>query len=108
MAVGGFFPVVFPAKIIKKLFEKSAAIEMFYVPHAGDKTVKIALTFGGKLVGGIIAIPPDAFARYDEPWVTDRADERHTLMDVASHAFIWVQGEAEIVFEKIFNNADVA
>lgn len=81
MIFGLWYPVVFPAKSVKKLFEKFAAINMFHAAHAGDEAFDITFAVSAEFVSGAITVAAGAFAGNDEARINHGADKRYALID---------------------------
>lgn len=84
------FPVEIPAEAVEDGFEELAAINVDHSAFAGEKTLDISGAVGGELVSGGMGFAAGAMPGYDEAWVDDGANKRHTLVCKLSAAFVWV------------------
>lgn len=103
-----FVPVKFPAEAVEDGFEEFAAVDVEHGALAGDKTFDVAFAEGGEAVGSGVGLATGAVSRDDEPRVDDGADERRALVDILGAAFVWMEGELELVVEELFDHDDVA
>lgn len=101
-------PVKIPAKSIKNLFEKLAAIDVFDMSHTGDEPVDISVAVGGEFVGGAVTVAADAFAGDDETGIDHGANEGDTFVGGLFVLFLGVKGEFELAAEVLFDNFDIA
>ncbi len=102
------YPIKFPAKSVKNLFEEFTTVDMFHVAHASDKTINISLAIGGKFVGGAITIAAHAFARYNKVWIDNGANERNAFVGRLFILFLGVEGEFEFGAKILFDHLHVA
>ena len=75
-----WYPIKFPAKSVKNLFEKFATVDMFHITHARDKAVDVAFAIGGKFISGTIAVIAYAFAGDNKARINYGANKRNTFV----------------------------
>lgn len=75
---------------------------------AGEEAIDAAFAVGGEAVGGGEALAATAGTEGNEMRVDNGADEGDAVVGGLAEALLWMEGEAEVFFEEVVDDVDIA
>ena len=97
-----------PAEGVEDFAEEMAAVDVSGAADAGEEAVDTAFAMGGETISGGKALAAAAGAEGDEMRVDDGADEGDAVVGGLAEALLRVESEAEVFFEEVVDDVDVA